>query len=42
MPYFIMLDTVYISDLLPWYSLEHLLDLFMSEILNCLSYYDVY
>ena len=37
MLYFILLDTVYISTLLLWYSLEYLLNLFVSEVLNWLS-----
>ena len=36
-----MLDTVQISTLHLWYSLECLLNLFVSEILNWLSYYNV-
>ena len=32
-----MLDTVCISTLLLWYSLEYLLNLFVSEVLNWLS-----
>ena len=34
MSYFILLDTVYFSTLHLWYSLEYLLNLFVSEILK--------
>ena len=36
-----MLDSVYIFTLHLWYYIEYLLNLFVSEILNWLSYYDV-
>ena len=38
MSYFILLDTVYISTLHLWYTLEYLMNLFVSKILNGLSY----